>query len=100
MSCDQPSWGVSAFSHPCLGSCSGSERPRKKPPAPFRPMAEHKVLAEEAGTWDATVKTFMAGPSAPPTISKGTETNRLMTGGLWLLSDFSGDIGGEIARGA
>jgi len=69
------------------------------PPPPFKPMAEHKVLAEEVGTWDASVKTFMAGPTAPPTVSKGTETNRLMTGGLWLLSDFSGDIGGAKFEG-
>jgi Protein of unknown function (DUF1579) len=59
-----------------------------------KPTDEHKILAEEEGTWDATVKSFVSGPDAEPAISKGTEVNTIMTGGLWILSKFEGDFGG------
>jgi hypothetical protein len=61
---------------------------------PFKPTDEHKMLASEEGTWDATVKTFTGGPDAEPMVSKGSETNTLMPGGLWMLSKFEGDFGG------
>ena len=35
-----------------------------------------------------------AGPDAEPAISKGTEVNTVLTGGLWVLSKFDGDFGG------
>lgn len=63
------------------------------PPIP-RPTAEHKVLTADAGDWDAEIKSFMGGPDADPMTSKGTEVNKVMTGGLWLLSEFKGDFGG------
>ena len=81
-------WGLSF----ALGFVT-TTKAQEGPPA-FKPMAEHKVLNQEVGTWDATVKAFMSGPTAPPMISKGTEVNRLMTGGLWLISDFSGEVAG------
>lgn len=28
-----------------------------------KPTAEHKVLARDEGTWDATIKTYMPGPT-------------------------------------
>lgn len=63
-------------------------------PAPPSPTAEHKILAEEAGTWDASVKAFMAGPDAPPMVSKGVEVNEVLPGGLWVISRFKGEFGG------
>jgi hypothetical protein len=63
------------------------------PPIP-KPTAEHKILAAEEGTWDAIVKTYMGGPDAEPAVSRGTETNTVMTGGLWVVSQFKGDFGG------
>src|SRR5262249_52422264 len=63
------------------------------PPLP-KPTAEHKVLAQEAGAWDGTIKMFMAGPDAPPSVSKGVETNTLGLGGFWMLSEFKGEFGG------
>ncbi len=59
-----------------------------------KPTAEHKVLASDEGTWDATIKSFTAGPDAEPTISKGSEVNTVLTGGLWVLSRFEGDFSG------
>jgi len=61
-------------------------------PQPPTPGPEHKILAMEAGTWDATVEMFM--PGAPPMTSKGTETNTMGCGGLCLISDFKGEFGG------
>jgi hypothetical protein len=61
---------------------------------PVPPTAEHKILASEEGTWDAVVKSFEGGPGAEPTISKGTEVNTLLPGGLWLVSKFEGEFGG------
>jgi len=60
---------------------------------PPTPGPEHKVLAMDAGTWDATVEMFMPG-AAQPMVSKGTEVNTMGCGGLCLISDFKGDFGG------
>jgi hypothetical protein len=59
-----------------------------------KPTPEHKILAADEGTWDATVKSFGAGPDAEPTVSKGTEVNTVLPGGLWVLSKFEGDFAG------
>ncbi len=67
---------------------------RARAQAPMKPMAEHQILAADEGTWDATVKSFTSGPDGEPMISKGTEVNTLMSGGLWILSKFEGDFGG------
>jgi Protein of unknown function (DUF1579) len=61
---------------------------------PVAPTAEHKIFASEEGTWDATVKSFEGGPNAEPAVSKGTEVNTLLPGGLWLVSKFEGEFGG------
>ena len=68
--------------------------------APVPPTAEHKILASEEGTWDATVKSFEGGPGAEPAVSKGTEVNTLLPGGLWLVSKFEGEFGGVKFEGA
>jgi hypothetical protein len=68
---------------------------------PPRPQAtpEHKGLSSEVGTWDAVVKSFMGQPGAEPMVSKGVEVNIMMSGGLWLLSKFEGDFGGQPFEG-
>jgi hypothetical protein len=45
------------------------------------------------GTWDATVKAYMA-PGKPPMESKGVEVNAVALGGLWLVSEFKSDMAG------
>jgi hypothetical protein len=52
---------------------------------------EHKLLHKDVGTWDATMKIFPQ-EGAEPLESKGTEKNELLPGGMWLLSDFNGEI--------
>src|SRR5262245_22821058 len=62
------------------------------PPIP-KPTKEHELLKEREGTWDCAVKSFME-PGKPPSESKGVEVNRML-GGLWLISDFKGDMMGQ-----
>jgi hypothetical protein len=59
-----------------------------------KPTEEHKILARDEGTWDGTIKSYMGGPDAEPAVSKGTEVNTVMPGGLWVLSKFEGDFAG------
>jgi hypothetical protein len=59
-----------------------------------KPTAEHKILAADEGTWDATVKAYPNGPDSQPQISKGVEINTVISGGLWLVSTFRSDFGG------
>ena len=58
------------------------------------PTAEHKILAAEEGTWDATVKAYPNGPESEPMIARGVEVNTVITGGLWVSSVFRADFGG------
>ncbi|MBM4002847.1 MAG: DUF1579 domain-containing protein [Planctomycetes bacterium] len=57
-----------------------------------QPGPEHKYLAEMEGTWDARVD--MGGEK-----SKGVSTYKLICGGMWIASDFQGDIGGAKFQG-
>jgi hypothetical protein len=57
--------------------------------APPAPGLEHKLLAETVGTWDCTIT--MAGAPEP---SKGTSTSKMAVGGMWLETDFSGEMAG------
>ena len=56
------------------------------PPMP-KPGPEHALFKEAEGVWDAKVEAWMA-PGAPPSESKGVETNRVGCGGLCLITDF------------
>jgi hypothetical protein len=68
-------------------SASGQEPGMPMPqPTPF-----HKYLSEQAGSWDALVKSTV--PGSPPAEDKGTETIAMMSG-LWQLTDFKGTFGG------
>src|SRR5262249_49103785 len=74
-----------------LGSASMA-RGQEGPPTP-KPTAEHEMLAKDAGTWDATIKSWMSGPEAAPTVSQGVEVVKVMPGGLWITSEFDGKFG-------
>lgn len=54
---------------------------------PAQPGPEHEQLKKLVGTWDTTMK--MMGQE-----SKGTCTYKMDLGGLWLVSDFEGSVGG------
>jgi hypothetical protein len=60
--------------------------PQAMPPLP-KPGPEHAIYKQMAGTWDATVESFMA-PGAPPSVSQGVEVSKVSCGGLCLVTDF------------
>ena len=64
---------------------------------PPKPSPEHQVLAADAGTWDATIKSYEGG--SEPAVSKGTEVNEVLPGGFWVLSRFDGDFNGMKFQG-
>ncbi len=51
----------------------------------------HKLLADLAGTWDYTVKMWMA-PEMPPSESKGTAVRKAVMDGRYFTLDVSGKI--------
>ena len=59
---------------------------------PAQPGAEHAVLKNLEGNWDAVIK-FGSDQS------KGTSTSKMGLGGLWLLTEFKGDAGGAPFEG-
>ena len=64
-----------------------------------KPTAHHLAQKEQAGTWTAVARMY-ADPAKPPTVfSKGTETNTLVAGGLWLKSEFKADMMGMAFEG-
>jgi hypothetical protein len=66
----------------------------QEPPPVQEALPEHKILAAEEGAWDATIRTYHGGPDAEPSVSRGSEVNEVLPGGLWVLSKFEGDFGG------
>jgi Protein of unknown function (DUF1579) len=69
----------------------GAARLTAQPPE-VKPGTEHEMLKAAEGTWDATVK-------AMGSESKGSVTFKMALGGLWLLEDFKGDVGGFAFEG-
>jgi hypothetical protein len=64
-----------------------------------KPGPEHELLKKDVGVWDATVESSM-GPGTSTSVSKGVETNTLMAGGLWLVTQFKGEFLGKPFEGS
>jgi hypothetical protein len=62
------------------------------------PGDPHKRLAELAGTFEATVRTWET-PGAQPNVSKGISENRLVLGGRWLEQRFTSSFMGQPFEG-
>lgn len=63
-----------------------------------KPGKEHAMLEKDLGTWEATIRMW-TNPQGEPEVSKGTETNALMPGGLWVISKFQGEMMGTTFHG-
>jgi hypothetical protein len=74
------------------GASPGQEMPVPKP------GPEHEIFEQDLGVWDATVETVME-PGGKPNVSKGVETNTLLGGGLWMISDFQSEFLGAPFQG-
>ncbi len=59
---------------------------------PTEPVAEHKMLAAGAGTWNAVLE--MMGADGKPTKSTGTSVVKVICGGLWVTDDFAATVQG------
>ncbi len=59
---------------------------------PEKPGPEHEKLQQFVGTWDAVMD--MGGQK-----SKATATYKSICGGMWVASDFEGDLGGMKFQG-
>ena len=57
--------------------------------APARQGLE--VMAMEAGIWDADITFPSNDPAKPDTRAKGVQVNRLRSGGMWIINEFSVD---------
>jgi hypothetical protein len=60
--------------------------------APAKPGPEHALLKSMEGAWDCVVK---MGDQE----SKATSTTKAALGGLWMITDFKGSLGGESYEG-
>ena len=65
---------------------------------PMEATPEHKLLAEDVGTWNAEMKIWAAGPDSEPMTAQATEVNEML-GDYWLVSKFSGNVMGQDFEG-
>ena len=82
----------SVFALGCVLALSAQESPFPKP------TAHHLAMKGQAGTWTAAARMYME-PGKPPMVSKGTETNTLVAGGLWLKSELRAEMMGQMFEG-
>ena len=58
------------------------------------PGAPHKALEMMAGEWASETKVWMAGPDAPPEVTKGSSSMKMVLGGRFLQQDMTGEMMG------
>jgi hypothetical protein len=69
-----------------------AQQEKDKAPALPGPSAEHKLLEKWAGTWDCTVE--VTTPDGKTDKSPAKSVSRVACGGMWLVTDFDGTMGG------
>ena len=62
------------------------------------PGEQHSLLKQYVGTWKTTAKMW-TNPSAPPEVTKGTATNRMILGGRFLEQKYTGTAHGTKFEG-
>ncbi len=76
-----------------IGDTHAQELPNPKPGKP------HEVFKHDAGTWDSEVKMYFGGPQAPPTKFKGVEKTQLVSGDLYLKTEYTSKMGDRVFEG-
>lgn len=61
---------------------------------PPKPTKFHEHMKQLEGTWDTTAEFVGEKPGDPPMKSKGSGTDKLIAGGLFLITDYKGDMMG------
>lgn len=63
-----------------------------------QPCPQHAMLAQRAGKWDCTVRSWH-DPQGEPEVSEGTETAELIFDGRYIVSRFKGSMMGRPYEG-
>jgi ketosteroid isomerase-like protein len=87
------STGFVAYDAPQDAKDKGRDPARMQGPPP---TAEHKLIAESAGSWKCTGKLMMG---AQPIPLSGVQTNTMQPGGLWQVMDYKADDGSFVGHG-
>ena len=66
---------------------------RRQEPAPPKPGKFHEHLKQFEGAWE-TKSEFQMAPDQPAMKSTGTETDKFIVGGLFLMTDVKSEMGG------
>ena len=72
--------------------------PADEEETPPVPGPEMQPLKSNEGIWDAVMEVWV-DPGLPPQLGKGTENSKMECGGLWLVSDFQGQMLGRPYQG-
>jgi hypothetical protein len=84
---------VKSEEKPAPGSAAATQDPMQLMMQYAQPGEHHKMLEPFAGSFTATVKSWMA-PGQPPMESTGTSVNSWVLGGRFLKQEFEGSFGG------
>src|SRR5260221_7140477 len=77
---------------------SAAPAPAPSPPAAQKPAPEYALLKRDEGVWNATIQ-MAPEPGGEAEVSNGVETNVIGPGGLWLITDFKGQLMGKPFQG-
>lgn len=67
--------------------------------SPTQPTKEHELLKAFVGEWDTSARFWMDPNAKQPMESKGTYSGKLLGGGLWLVSEYKGEMMGQSFEG-
>lgn len=62
---------------------------------PAKATDKHEALQKEIGTWKAEATWWPKGADGPAVKSTGTETNRIIGDGLWVVREYVGKVQGH-----
>lgn len=75
------------------GGLALADRAKQEKYEPPKPTKNHEYLKQFEGTWEANSE-FSEKPGDPPMKSKGTETDKVAVGGLFLIIDHQSEMMG------
>jgi len=65
----------------------------------IKPSESHKMLNAFVGSWETATSLWMQGPSAPPTVTKGTAEVKWALGGRYIQQESKGEMMGRPMSG-
>src|SRR6266850_5745428 len=89
---------VSIAAISALALLGAAPAPASSPPPAQKPAPEYALLKRDEGIWNATIQ-MAPEPGGEAEVSNGVETNVIGPGGLWLITDFKGQLMGKPFQG-